>query len=610
MDASGEAPRTRKRRAPQERLPDTPDPVEIAMVVAASGKPIPHVARRVLEEQAELIHAQRTELRLKHVGNIVRAALWALLAIVALALVAILGTAMYRAARANALVVESFRVPPAMAAQGLTGEVVATQILDKVAEFQSQTESVRAASSYDNNWGDDLKIDIPNTGATAEQVWKLLRGWLGEETRISGEVVQTADGIALTSRVGAEAARRFTGDSRSLDQLVTRAAEHILRETQPYRYSVYSARVAGNLADRVAVLQELTRHPSAVERKWAFNGLAMVASDAANPRARIAWARKALAIDPDMYPAWTNIAFAELDLGHEQESADILQRSADFEPTGEYDAGIISANKCLNQGIWGSLTKDPAAISSAASCTEAAAGTSSDWAPYYRALAALLRHDLAGPLRFTQAANSTSPAVWAENITADVRLRAQMDRPPSPVLAAALEKYRASISQLLQSPDFVQFTRLTLPTSTWPLEAEALILLGRVGEAAALIERTPTDCYACVRVRGMASQAQGNLPEAQRWYVKAVRQAPRLAPAYVDWARLLIRARRPGTAIPKLSRAAELAPRWADPMKYWGDALVAEGKPSEALAKYNAALKLAPHWIELQQAKARLSLGT
>jgi hypothetical protein len=87
----------------------------------------------------------------------VRAALWAILAIAALVLVVLLGVVIVRAARSDALVVQPFDVPPALEAKGLTGKVVATQVLDKLAELQVQSESTRPAASYATNWGDELK---------------------------------------------------------------------------------------------------------------------------------------------------------------------------------------------------------------------------------------------------------------------------------------------------------------------------------------------------------------------------------------------------------------------------------------------------------------------
>src|SRR5438270_13685054 len=121
----------RARKPAREAVPETSHPVDIAMIAAASGKPLPDIARRVLEEEARLIREQCTELRLREVGERVRAGLWAILAVAAFVLVGLIILVLVKASRADALVVESFRVPPAMAAQGLSGEVVAKEVLDK-----------------------------------------------------------------------------------------------------------------------------------------------------------------------------------------------------------------------------------------------------------------------------------------------------------------------------------------------------------------------------------------------------------------------------------------------------------------------------------------------
>ena len=170
-DADEPLIRRKRPKTVRDELPDTPDGVDIAMAAAVSGKPLPDVARRLLEEQSALIHAQCAERHMRAIGEQVRAALWAILALAAFAILGLIALLLVHAARANALIVESFQVPPALNARGLSGQVVATEVLDKLAQMQAQSESMRAASSYDNNWGDDLKIDIPNTGATADQIF-------------------------------------------------------------------------------------------------------------------------------------------------------------------------------------------------------------------------------------------------------------------------------------------------------------------------------------------------------------------------------------------------------------------------------------------------------
>jgi tetratricopeptide (TPR) repeat protein len=605
-DADQVTARRKRPRKPAEEIPETSDAVDIAMHAAVSGRPLPDVARRLLHEQAELIHAQCAELRLRATGERVRAALWAILAIIALALVGLVGLLLFRAARTDALIVESFQVPPALNAQGLSGQVVATEVLDKLAQMQAQSESMRAASSYDNNWGDDLKIDIPNTGATADQVWKLLRGWLGKETRISGEVIQTPAGLALTARAGAKPGQRFVSKTNNLDDLVTKAAELIYRETQPYRYSVYLIKFPERRAEQHALLVSLTADPSDRERKWAFNGLTVDARTAGQPRVALGWVRRALAIDPQMPPGFANMVDISQGLGHDQGLVDLLARQHALPAGNEYDPQIIAGNLCMEDAYAADAQRDPVRLERAAACLDSATGSFAERAPANHMLASLLRHDWQPALSFRQAATPEIAPEEAAAVTGWIVLGAQLERGSSPDLAKALEDFRSASAAEGKSGPFAAYFQHAAPMLDWPKEAQALLQLGRVDEAAALIARTPLDCYTCVRVRGLVEEARGNAPAAQRWYAEAARQGPRLAPAFADWGWLLAHARRFDSAEVKLAYAARLAPNWADPLKYWGDMLAAQGRRKEALVKYDAALKLAPNWSELRSARAAL----
>jgi hypothetical protein len=63
-------------------------------------------------------------------------------------------------------VIEAFEVPPDLAQRGLTGQVIAKQVLDQISEMEARTSlvSARPANSYSNSWGTDLKIEVPETG--------------------------------------------------------------------------------------------------------------------------------------------------------------------------------------------------------------------------------------------------------------------------------------------------------------------------------------------------------------------------------------------------------------------------------------------------------------
>jgi tetratricopeptide (TPR) repeat protein len=598
-----------RRRITRESPAESDNPIEIAMASASTGRPLPDVARTVLEKHAKLIDYQVKELRLRHVGESVRAALWAILAIAAAAILALVIAIVIRASRSDALVVQSFRVPPSLAARGLTGEVVATQILDNLAEFESQSQSSRAASTYANNWEDELKIDIPNTGASADQLWKLLRGWLGKETRISGEIIETKDGLALTTRVGATSAERFASNSGDLDALVLQGAELIYRNTQPYRYAVFVGNDPKRAPERVAILKRLTVDPSPVERKWAYAGLAGSANARGDWAGAIAMADRALAIDPEMRTAMINKADAHRYLGHDQATVDLSLRELSLPVDDDYDAKYVTADRCFTQVNIGIVTRDPGRIDDGAACAETAAGVWSELAPAVRVYANLVRNDPMAVLALRLPPSAALPAVDADILNSELRLYAEMLRGPSAALAQALDAYVVATRRRTDpaSSSFSQQERAETPVEEWPIQAEALAILGRHTEAAALIAKTPLDCYTCVRTRGLVARAAGDPGAAQSWYAEAARQGPRLAPAFADWGRLLAEHRRFAGAEVKLREAIRLAPNWADPLKYWGDALAAQDRRAEALTKYDAALKLAPNWSELRQNRARVA---
>ncbi len=89
--------------------------------------------------------------------------------------------------------------------KGLTGSVVASMLLDRLTALQNKTDSSRAAGSYTRDWGNDIKVEIPNTGISISEAYRYLVGWLGNQTHISGEVYRTDNGIALNVRVSGNA---------------------------------------------------------------------------------------------------------------------------------------------------------------------------------------------------------------------------------------------------------------------------------------------------------------------------------------------------------------------------------------------------------------------
>jgi tetratricopeptide (TPR) repeat protein len=473
--------------------------------------------------------------------------------------------------------------------------------------MQANSESTRAASSYANNWGEELKIDIPQTGASVDQIWKLLRGWLGKETRISGEVISSKDALSLTARVGASPGQRFTDPKANLDALIVQAAELIYRETQPYRYAVYAGREPDRREERHALLKRLTADHSELERKWAYNGLAVDYREAGDFAMSSAMARKALSIDPKMIPALGNLSTIHFLLGRHQQAVDVQEQQYALPAGKGYDPLVVEMNNCLTRNRLATIRRSIADALSSLRCYEQRGGLLGSSSLNTQANLAWLRHDLAKGMAIRFPVAPGVSAEEAEYSTAASALNATIQDGSSQLVEAALRSHNAALRKVLdpKHPNS-SYTIALAPTQIWPAQAEAMLRIGRIADAAAIIGRTPTACYPCLRVRGLVSLAEGDRTAAQRWFNEAIRQGPRLAPAYVDIGRLLLAAGKTVSAEARLSEAGRLAPNWPDAQKYWGDALAAQGRRDEAGAKYDAALKLAPKWEELRQARRRL----
>jgi tetratricopeptide (TPR) repeat protein len=133
-------------------------------------------------------------------------------------------------------------------------------------------------------------------------------------------------------------------------------------------------------------------------------------------------------------------------------------------------------------------------------------------------------------------------------------------------------------------------------SQVWPREAEALAHLGRIGEAQALIARTPLDGYDAVRIRGVVAALAGSPAEADRWFADAIRQAPSLPLAHLDWARAKLARGDAHGAIAEAAVAHAKGPRYADPLELWGEALMAKGEFAAAAGKFREADRWAPAW--------------
>jgi hypothetical protein len=319
-----------------------PSAVALALGAVAQNERVAAKAEAFLEKQAALsdrqsvlIELQADELkselslrhwslRVRHVSDVMKLAFEIALAFIVLAVATLIANAIWDAAHDRGLVIEAFQVPPDLAGRGLTGEVVANQLLDKLTAMQNATQTARPAQSYANDWGNDIKVQIPDTGVSIGELNRYLRSWFGHETHIAGEVYRSASGITVTTRVSAGDSASFSGPERALDALLQKAAENIYKQTQPYRYTAFLMgkvlRVPdSNWNEARQVLLGLTLNSNSEERAWAWNGLANIERfHDGDSRRSLTDCRRALSEKRDLPLALLDCAETEGVLGHNE----------------------------------------------------------------------------------------------------------------------------------------------------------------------------------------------------------------------------------------------------------------------------------------------------
>jgi len=211
-------------------------------------------------------------LRVHHVSDVLKLSFELALAAIFTAVVLIIAGAVWSAAHEDGLVIEAFSVPPDLASSGLTGQAVAAKLQDKLSAMQAATGSARPAASYSNNWGNDIKVEIPDTGVSIGEVYRYLVDRFGHQTHITGEIYHSKDGIAVTARDGGDPGATVSGAQADIDALMQLAAEKIYERTQPYRYAVYLVETPGakSRARSWKVLSKADRSASAsgAMRAW------------------------------------------------------------------------------------------------------------------------------------------------------------------------------------------------------------------------------------------------------------------------------------------------------------------------------------------------------
>jgi tetratricopeptide (TPR) repeat protein len=537
---------------------------------------------RLLREEGSFAEEQRLQLahlRLRRFSDYSKMALEITFGLFLLVVVAGFGVLVWNAAHANGLIIESFSVPPDLANRGLTGQALASQMLDKLIAMQNATQSDRPAQTYANNWGDDIKVQIPDTGVSIGELSRFLRQWLGHETHISGEVFRDAKGITLLARIGNSGSARVSGPETDLDALLQKTAEAVYAHTQPYRYAIYEI-YSGNWRDAKRIQTADTLSADPLERAFAWTGLGFVAMNYEHDmhEANADFWRSVREV-PDFSFGWGDIeAYSELSLGHDEADLAASRKAALYE--GRY------------------MRPE----------------TARSFEAYDQVAIAEYLGDFASALRVNRDAAALHGSDFDDSAQVDLAFLHDRDaqarmspgsrRQPFDV-AAGLQNWRAILAL---EPQIEALLRKDGPGRDWdtifgryyrPWLALAKAKLGDGAGALTLIGTTPLDCYICVRFRGDIDTTLKRPGAAAYWFDIAVREAPSIPFAYADWGAMLLAKGDVDGAIAKFREANEKGPHFADALELWGEALIRKNRSDLALAKFADANKYAPNWGRL-----------
>ncbi len=571
----------RAKRSRKARPPTTPDPIEIAMEAEAVGQAPHGVASQVLTEQLQLIRTQTKLGRWQIASERASFALKVLTGVAGVVVAGALATMAWQASRSDGLVVEAFSVPPALVSRGATGQVVARGVLDRLGELDRAANSLQSVRIADA-WTQDTKIELPQTGVSLDDVQRLLRRWLGHETHLTGEVVQTATGVRITARTGVGRTVTAEGSAEQMPELARQTGEALFRQARPVQYAQYLSRADRWAEAKPLLAQVLQTSDDPLTRAAAANALgAITAYSEFRPAEGIEWFRQA-AEGPNRLlgaVALRDAASVADALGHNRES-------------------IVLTRQALKR-----LGREPGAVADWYRAGFRATLAASEFD--YHTASRLLRPNVG---RANAGSTGVYRATYASYLAAlhETTAARRLAVTPFPLIEVSSENWpvtlaiaRAARAQGDASPRILA------------LEAFSLVQLGQPEAAQKVIATTPVDCFFCALTRAMILSRQGDAVGAEQAFRAAERLYPGQITGLLYWGRERLARGDAQGALQVFRRAEKLAPRFADPSVWSGEALLALGDDKAAEQAFRKAEPLAPRWgrLHLKWGEALAKLG-
>ena len=564
-------------------------------------------ARVYLREQTRLAKLQSdnlieqnafelSHLRWRRLNDQLGGAFRIILVVLGLAVLAGVTALLWNAREADGLIVDSFSAPADFAARGMGGDVLANDLINRLAEVRKITlaHSISMSSDVSKN-GDDIRVDIPDTGISLGEAWRLLRRWLGHEKHLTGSLREFPDGkIALHAAFADGTMLDVSGPAGDLGKLEQDLAEQVFTHFDPSNVVLYLW-ATGRPQDALAQAERDALSVTGRERQADSYSLwsDVTRSIAGDIPLSIQRIRISLALDPKIAAAHNEYAAEEHLLGHTEfelaeRRATMAQTESD-QPKTLQGPGYILIHNLATYRVAALLGDFGAAEAAECGATCLPDNLSAG------ALYAARRHDVATARALLVTAHASGRADPDESI--DAAYYIAMNEGDG---AAAVRAARAHAHTPGQSGS-AAYAAVVDRVETKPMIAMALALAGDADGARRIADATPADCYPCQIARASAAVAAKDWARADYWFAHATAVAPSIPYAYTEWGRMLRAKGDLDGAIAKFENAHKKGPHYADPLEMWGEALIAKNRSDLALTKFEEANKYAPDWKRLHQ---------
>jgi tetratricopeptide (TPR) repeat protein len=594
--------------------PEAPGTAEAfaAAIAAIASRQDPAVARKTeifLEKQAKLLETQNKHLkdehalRLSHLrlqsalmrgqrfGQAIRLTLQGIAVLVAAAIALGFAVFLHDALNSRSVVIDSFDISPTLAANNLTGRIVASEVVDQLTRIQAATRSADTKRDIADAWSNEINIELPETGLSIGAIQQLLKSRFGHDQHIGGDLVKKDPaGLVMAIRGPGIMPMKFSDEKGDLGLLTAKAAEYVYSQSQPALWAIYLVE-SSRFQEAIEFCQtKFGSSPKSVQPLLLSDWAEAIVKSGGESLQAVALLQQAIAIDPHYWDAYNTLSGVLEGLGREEDDWKVgqqLRKAAGGRP-GLAPETAYSGPDVISWNI-------PEQLAAFSSDIDASSGAGT----------------------FTFATGPIIAEIYAEMhdpAAAELALLMTKPEPNDPTAVALTHAARGMLATEVGDPAKAQnewgafLADYSNPTVAWASYglncwvASAEEAVGHPDKADVILNTAGTfvDCY---RIRADILDGRGDWKGAQEWYKRSVDLAPDLPAGYYSWGVALFRHGDLVGAVSKLQDANKRGPHWADPLKAWGDSLVKGGNAKEAIAKYDEALKYAPNWAALKNVR-------